>query len=284
MRHAINKPLRPKKKIKVNIFNNRNMIKYSILLITVFLVSCTITRSYYQVFKAIPENGTIIKDQIVFEDKNCKVAYNLWGADGGDIGFGIYNKTDEDLILDLTKTFFIMNGVTYDYFQNSTSTKSNTRGTSLTTYNYPYYYYYWSRTSSRYSGTSSTTFSNTIVEKPQLIIPSKTQRIISEFRVTNSRYINCDLFKAPSARKVKTLQFEKSNSPFIFYNLITYRKGKDSARIENKFYVTEISNRPANQMFISVDTNSCGKSLSFPERIFKEVRPDNFYFRYTVED
>jgi hypothetical protein len=259
------------------------MIKYAITLATIFLVSCTITSSYYQVFKAIPENGTITKDQIVFEDMNCKVAYNLWGADGGDIGFGIYNKTDEDIILDLTKTFFILNGVAYDYFQNSSTTKSNTSGTTLTSYNYPYYYNYWSRSSSRFSGTSSTTFSNTYVEKPQLIIPSKTQRVISEFRVAKSRYLNCDLLKAPSARKVKTLQFEKSNSPFVFYNLISYRTSKDSARMENKFYVTEITNRPASQMFISVDTNSCGKSLNIPETIFRDVRPDKFYFRYSVE-
>ncbi len=134
------------------------MQKIIIQLMTLFLVSCTVTKSYYQVFRTVPENGTLNRSQIIFEDNNCIVAYNLWGADGGDVGFGIYNKTEEDLVLDLTKTFFVLNGVAYDYFQNSSSTKSNTSGSTLTTYNYPYYYYYLARTPTRYSGTSSTSF------------------------------------------------------------------------------------------------------------------------------
>jgi hypothetical protein len=240
--------------------------------------------NYYQVFKVIPEKGTIMKDRIIFEDQNCMVFYNFWTEDGGNVGFSIYNKTEQDLILDFTQTFFILNGVAYDYYQNSSITRTSMSGTTLSSISYPYYYYPWVRTPVKYSGTSSTSYSNTYVEKPQLIVPPNTQRTVSQFRVANYRYLNCDLLKAPSPKRVKTIKFEKSSSPYVFYNLITYKIGKDSVRMENRFFVAEICNKPESQMVISVDTNACGKSLSFPEKIFKDVTPDKFYFRYRVED
>src|SRR5258705_914891 len=186
------------------------MKKLIFLLLSIFLASCTVT-NYYQVYKANSENGTFAKDKIIFEDKNCSVTYNLW-AEGGDIGFSIYNKTDNDMTVDLTKTFFVLNEVAYEYYQNRTYTKSSSSGTTLTSY--PYYYYsYW--TPSKASGTNSTSYSTSFGEKSELTIPSQTLVKVSEYHISNSRYANCDLAKYPSRSKVKTLKFDNLNSPFV---------------------------------------------------------------------
>ena len=254
------------------------MKKLIIPILTIFLTSCSVT-NYYQVYKAIPENGTLSKDEIVFEDTSCKVTYNLW-AEGGAVGFSIYNKTDNDLTVDLTKTFFVLNGVAYEYYQNRTFSKSSSSGTTLTSYPY---YYYWYYNSTKVSGTNSSSFSTSFEEKPELTIPSKTLVNVSEYHISNSRYVNCDLTKYPSIRKVKTLMFDKSNSPFVFYNLISYKTKKDTNRMENKFYVSEITNMPSKEMVTKSYTGECGKNLDMGRDVFKDVAPDKFFIHYTTD-
>lgn len=244
-----------------------------------FLSSCVVT-DYYQVFKTNTENGIVNKKEIVFEDNNCKVFYNLWKL-GGDVGFNIYNKTDSDLILQLNKTFFVLNGVAYEYFQNRTFIKSESNGTTLMYYNkYPSY---WNNNLTNVTGTSSTSYSTQFNEKSELTIPPKTMIDVSEFKVTNMRYVSCELAKYPSANKIRTVKYNKDNSPFVFYNLITYTIKKESYRLENRFNVSEITNYPSSEMFTFIDTTFCGRKLDFPTRVFKNETPDKFYIEYHLD-
>jgi len=92
-------------------------------LIALIMSSCA-TTSFYQVYKAIPSEDIQVKgDYLVYEDDNCIVSYNLWSA-GGNIGFRIYNKTDLNIHLNLEESFFILNGVAFDYFKNRVFTQS----------------------------------------------------------------------------------------------------------------------------------------------------------------
>jgi hypothetical protein len=254
------------------------------IIITAFIVmliaSCSFTNEYYQVFKAKTENSVIANEKIVFEDINCTVTYNLW-SNGGDIGFNIYNKTNNDIIVDLTKTFFIINGMASEYFQNRSTSKSINSLSAITSYNYPIYYYR-NLNSLSISEASSTSYSTSYIEKPQLTIPPKTFINITGFRITESRYINCDLVKAPTKNTLKTLKFEKSNSPFFFYNIITYYLNQDTTKFENRFFVSEVTNYPKDEMFTKVDTSICGRKLDFSETLFKNVSPDKFYYRYKI--
>lgn len=245
---------------------------------TLILTSCAVT-NYYQVYKTNLDSGTITNNKIVFEDKNCSVSYNLW-TEGGDIGFNIYNKTERDLTINLAKTFFVLNGVAYEYFQNRTFSKSSNSGSTVTSYNYPYY---WNSNVAKVAGTSSTSFSTSYIEKPELTIPSKTSINISEYHITNIRYTNCDLPKVPSKKNIKTLKFEKSNSPFVFYNLITYLTNAETIKFENKFYISEITNYPSTEMFKDIDTTICGKKLNFPIPVYKNKTPDKFYIKYSAD-
>lgn len=87
----------------------------SILIVSSILISCNAS-SYFQVLKTEVENGKMENNLIVFEDENCIINYALW-ASGGNIGFKIYNKTNKILRVDLSKTFFVLNGTSYQYFQ-----------------------------------------------------------------------------------------------------------------------------------------------------------------------
>jgi hypothetical protein len=245
---------------------------------SLLLTSCTVT-NYYQVYKTNTENGTVIENNIVFEDDNCSVHYNLW-KEGGNMGFSIYNKTENNLTVDLTKTFFVLNGVAFEYFQNRTFTRSSNIGATVTKYNYPYY-----RTDNitNVTGSNSAGFSTTYIEKPQLTIPAKTHINISEYIVTNTLFTDCNLPKYPTRKNLRTLKYSADNSPFSFYNIITYSTTADTLKIENKFYVSEITNYLATEMYARIDTSNCGKKLDFPIRVFKEVTPDKFYIKYILE-
>lgn len=255
------------------------MKKILLPIITLLLSSCATITDYYQVYKTYPEGGIVNKNKIVFEDNNCSVLYNLW-TEGGDLGFSIYNKTESDLTINLSKTFFVLNGVSFEYYQNRTFSKSSNNGRTSTTYNYPYY---WNYNLTKVEGTSSTGYSTSYIEKPAITIPPKTLINISEYNVTNSRYTNCDLAKIPNQENIKTLKFSKENSPFTFYNLITYSTKSDTIRFENRFYVSEITNYPQTEMFTFIDTTNCGRKLDFSIEVFKSLSPDKFYIKYTTE-
>jgi hypothetical protein len=248
-------------------------ITFSILIL--LSSSCAVT-NYYQVYKSNAENGQLNKDRIVFEDKNCLVYYNLW-SEGGTVEFSIFNKSESEIKIDLTKSFFVLNGFANEYFQNRTFSNSTNHGISLTTSNQP------NKTLNTDRITSSNSVNKTITyqEKPELTIPSKTMIKIAEFKVTNSRYTNCDLVKIPSRNEISTIKFTKENSPFVFYNVISYKLQLETLKFENRFYVNEITNLPSNKMFETIDTTKCGRKLNYPIEVYKNESPDKFFIIYT---
>lgn len=252
------------------------MKKIIIPCMILLLTSCAET-NFFQVYKTNTDDGTLANDKIVFDDKNCTVSYNLW-AEGGDIGFNIYNKTESYLTVNLTKTFFVLNDVAYEYFQNRTFSKSSKVGTIVPP---GVNRSFWNNNVANSIVSGVPGFSTSYIEKPELTIPSKTSVNISGYNIANSRYVDCDLLKYPMKKYIKTIKFDKTNSPFVFYNIITYSLKSDTSKLENKFYVSEITNYPSSEMFTSVDTSKCGGKLDFPIEVFKSYTPDKFYIKYT---
>jgi hypothetical protein len=78
----------------------------------------------------------------------------------------------------------------------------------------------------------------------EITIPAGTLKYISEYNINASLYCDCDLLKYPKRSQVRTLQFMKDESPYVFCKRIAYRVGKSSEPIqfENQFYVSEITN------------------------------------------
>jgi hypothetical protein len=266
-------------------------------LFAMFLTSCVSTTSYFQVYKATPSDKLVLKDNLlVYEDENCKVSYNLWN-ESGNIGFQFFNKTEKNIYLNLEESFFILNGIAYNYYRNRVFTNSTSSGAtsyrgataskSVTGINY-----FDLLQTNRISATNtvgimtSSGFSVSFNEEKIVCIPSKTSKIISEYNINESLYRDCDLFKYPTKKQIKSKTFSKTESPLVFSNRIGYTIGltDNLIKFENEFYVTEISNYPENEMYESKYDEYCGQKDFSITKYFKNGSADEFYIKYSKVD
>lgn len=262
-------------------------------LIAIMLTSCVST-SYFQVYKTVPSDKLVVKDNLlVYEDENCKVSYNLWG-EGGNIGFQFFNKTDKNIYLNLEESFFILNGISYNYFRNrvftnSTSSVATTSRGATATKSVTGLNYLDLIQTNRISAANtvgimtSFGFSVSYNEEKIICIPSKTSKIISEYNINESLFRDCDLFKYPTKKQIKSKMFSKEQSPLVFSNRIAYSIGQTDnlIKFENEFYVTEISNYPESEMFESKYDEYCGQKSMTMTKYFKNVSADKFYIKYS---
>lgn len=263
------------------------------VIIAVLLTSC-VTTSFYQVYKATPIGKLVAKDNnLVYEDENCKVSYNLW-SEGGNIGFRFLNKTDKNIFLNLDESFFILNGIAYDYYRNrvytnstssgATTSRATTASKSVTGINYLDLLQTNRIQASNSVGlVTSTGYSISYNEEKVICIPPKTTKIITEYIINESLYRNCDLFKYPTKKEIKSKSFSKAESPLVFGNRIVYTIGESDNHIkfENEFYVAEISNYPESEMLESRNEEYCGQKSMTPTTFYKDVTPDKFFIKYT---
>lgn len=271
----------------------KTRILFLTVLISVSLTSCVST-SFFQVYKATPSDQLVMKDNsIVYEDDNCKVTYNLW-SNGGDSGFQFFNKTDKTIYLNLEESFFIINGLSYNYYRNRIFT--NSKSAAATTSNYI-------TTSTSVTGLNfldlaqtdkisetnsadlitASGYSVAYTEEKNVCIPSKTFKIISEYTINESLFRDCDLFKFPTRKQITTKSFTKEQSPLVFSNRIAYSVGKNDnlIKFENEFYVTEISNYPENEFIEWKYEKYCGQESMYMKEFFKNVSADKFYIKYS---
>ncbi|NEN24629.1 hypothetical protein G3O08_14070 [Cryomorpha ignava] len=218
------------------------------------------------------------EDHIIFEDEYCRLSYDLWGQ-GGDAGFTIYNKTDAYITLDLAKSFFVVNGEAYDYYLNRRYTVASEATVSAgAAQSIPYY---WSTGTVAAGASSSTSSSTSIAEKATRILPPKTHITITQFSVTDFRYTDCDFVAYPDNKKISSVSFEPSESPYQFYNLLNYLIDDSvSVEMKNAFYIEKVSNYPE-RMFIGYNKkNKCGQDYLNPQPYFQFAGSDKFYVRY----
>lgn len=254
-----------------------NKLKGILISATILLSSCV--TQYYQVYKTHSPEGVLKNNKMIFEDKNCKVSYDLW-TEGGLFDFYIYNKSESDITLNLTKTFFVLNGISYEYFQNRTFSKSTSNGASMTTSYSPYNLTF---TTTKIPAISS--YSTTFIEKPELTIPSKTSIKVSQFKIADDVFTACDLEEKPRGSENSKMIFSEASSPYVFSNIITYNCKGETQRLQNSFFVNEIANVPASEMLIKIDTTECGDKISSDLRIksLKRLGPDEFYIPYKIK-
>ena len=312
--------------------------KITLLLIVVVLFSsCAQVYKFVQVFEATPINANATKIQnggMLYEDSDCAIFYSFW-AEGGDASFAFYNKTDQIIYIDLSKSFFIRNGIANDYYKerewseahtNSTSysysnsssiygTKSFSYGASATylgnfgsiplTTKDPLFSSATANRSIAYGALYSASQANAIAtskssamsikETKIIAIPPKSSKIIAEYSISNILLVDCDLQRYPS--EFASLSFDEEDSPLIFENYISYRKGDSEQDIivENKFYISKITNyaKPYLHEYVERTEKPCQNVTSdeskkydnkYPVKVFDEVitiNTDNcFYLEY----
>ena len=263
------------------------------LLISILFTSCAST-SYFQVYKTVPSEKVVLRDNLlVYEDENCMVSYDLW-SNGGNIGFQFFNKTDNNIYLNLEESFFILNGVSYNYFKNRVYTTSTNSGATI------------SRSASAYKSVTGINYSDLLqtnkisvsdskglmtsggfsvsyAEEKIVCVPSKTSKIISEYIINESLLSDCDLLRYPTPKQIKTKTFSKEQSPLVFSNRIAYTIGKNVnlVKLENEFYVAEIANYPESVMFDSMYEEFCDEKSTYATWFFRNDSADKFYIKYS---
>lgn len=254
--------------------------KILIAVLTTVMFTACVSTSFYQVYKTIPSENTILKDnQLVYEDNHCIVYYNLWD-EGGNMGFRFYNKSNENIYVNLEESFFVLNGISYNYYKNRTYTNSTSSGTAN------------QQLPDKKNGgnpvnvITNSAYSVSYNEEKIVCIPPQTAKIISEYSINKSLIRDCDLYKYPSKRKIKTKNFTKEETPFIFSNKIAYSLGqsKNLIRFENQFYISEITNYPEGELLESKSEEFCGESTGSVIMYLNNASADKFYIRYMKVD
>ena len=105
------------------------MYKLTLFLGLFLLITSCAPINNIQLYKTEAPDLKVDKGLLVFEDSVCSISYDLWSKNGNPT-FLFYNKSDYLISIDLTECFFVLNGISYDYFQNRTYTHSS--GTSRT--------------------------------------------------------------------------------------------------------------------------------------------------------
>ena len=268
----------------------------SVVLMSCLLTSC-LTAPFYQVYKVDPgKDIELKKNKLVYEDDNCIVSYDLW-SDGGNVGFVMYNKTSENLFLNLQECFFVLNGVAYDYFKNRVYTNSNSKGVattasaslskSMTGINRFDLIQTNKLLVQKASGSiTSTGFALSYHEQAVVCIPANTSKYITEYNINNSIYRDCELFKYPTKKQINTVKFNRDNSPYLFSNRLVYFMGNPETKFqfENEFYVTEITNYPESEITDSRHEEYCKQESFENYKFFKNVTPYKFYIKYSKGD
>lgn len=259
---------------------------------TVLLLSSCATTSFYQVYDVKPIDKSINKsDMLFYEDDNCKITYNLW-SDGGNIGFNFYNKTDSKIYIKLNESNFILNDFAYDYFKNRTFTTSENKSastsktstgsvavTGLNIYNNIQTNQVKSSILANLS--SSVGYAVSIKEDSIVCIPPKTIKRVSEYLINDALIRDCDLFKYPKTKEIKTISYTESESPIVFSNRITYETNSNVTVVINKFYVSEVTNYPESEFFETKYEEFCGQKSTYSTKYYKHYDTDKFYIKYS---
>ena len=266
--------------------------------ILVILSSCSVPE-FYQVYKVSgDEKIGKTNNELVFEDANCKLTYNLWSA-GGSMGFWFYNKTDKPLFIHMNESYFVMNGVANNYYKGRTYTDSKTIGISTGKssrlnissaqsgmFGTVIFSGFQAITTKGESTSSGSAVS--YMEEEIVCIPSKTSKYIYEYKINSNLYRDCDLFRYPLKKQINTKSFTTLNSPYIFSNRIVYSIGETQSsthqQIENNFFVSEITNYPSRQITVMVRDEFCGQRSYQSHLELKDKGPDKFYIRYSQTD
>jgi hypothetical protein len=262
-------------------FIDKQIMKKLLLAISIIslLTACSTAVQYYQVYKVIPEQQPSATSGLTYEDENCTITYNLW-ANGGNPGLEFHNKTSQIVEIDLSKSFYILNGFSKAYFQNRTFVKNTSTGV-IKSYT-PSYRGMYMNFSTTAGMATNTTYGVETVEQPIIRVPPGVSVYIEEFTIVSERWKHCDMPKSPTMKKVVTKSFDKSNSPFTFGNRINYTIAGKSIDKEHNFYVSAITNYPRRGYLVKVTKTECGSPLMKPEYKFPNPEAAGFYLDYLV--
>lgn len=245
----------------------------------VFLTGCS-KQTYYQVYQTLPNNAEQcqMKDgYLTHEDANCIVRYFFF-AQEGDAGFWITNKTDSVMYVDLTESFFVLNGNANDYYKARewTQTKSQTTASSKQEKG---------KKSVDVSSTASSTSTNATssTERSIVVVPPHATKYVSEYHILSAVSELCGVKDTPRKGKSAGTSFTQETSPVTFGNYITYKIGVHGKKVhvDDNFYVSQIINVNKGSMFETVrEKDACGKEKGEKVERMLYSTADRFFLTY----
>ncbi len=267
------------------------------LLASLMLTSCM--TPFYQVYTVKSENLTQKENTLAFENEDCEVLYNLW-IDKGSMSFVFKNKTDKDIFIDMTQTFFIKDGEAHDYYLNRTFSNQSFSSVNVG-YNYSVSNAYavagkwWPN---QYTSVASSLFgmgisadkkkgfsSGVVTKEPEIIcIPAHSFKYVEGYRICENLAKTCDNKVNYPSKTAMVADYSKSTSPMIFKNRIAYSFEKGPAPltfIENSFWLESVKNYSENAATELVkDETKCANDFVSKKRVFKIGGPNKFYIVY----
>lgn len=253
------------------------------------LTSCNSLQTYYQVCEVESVLQQDAHGRYEFNDNACTVSYDFW-CNGGNPGFVFHNNSDEILYVDLSKSFFMRNGVAYDYFLNRTISTSASYVEAASASKSGSAYGYWNAIGglipggiSVTSGLSSSASKSTTVETAEkciVAIPPHTSKYFSEYAISSEYLFECGYNTAPSKKEVPTYSYQLVNTPLTFGNYITYRVGNEDKEysLANDFFINKVSFYHADAAFEEQKVG-CPQNMRTVHAL-KGASPKNFYIRY----
>ena len=285
----------------------KSLFKLSIFAIFAVVFASSCTSYYYQIGEIKSHDKNILFDENIghiYTDDNISITYTFWGK-FGEVYFVINNTSEKDITIHLDNSYFIRNGIAYDYFQNRiySNTSATTNGSGVAVFG----------SYSTIINTSSKSNSNSItyIEMPKLVVPAKSSKIISQFNIAEEMYRSCDLFlwrntlpvtKADNieisneegenteyGEKSKTLNrvvFNIENSPYQFENRIAYSIENTNEKIEvvNKFYVESIQNCSKDKVKKYEYQKTCPDDVDEYVLVNLVYAPNRYYIKYSSND
>lgn len=273
------------------------------IIIFVILTSCTSYNSkYYQLYELESDNVKINNEKFLFENADLSITYNFWSLYGSST-ITVFNKTDEDLIVDLANSHLIINDFAITYYQGRTYSSSKTAstgvaaqgGNSLLTAFTNGLLKDENRSVQRYEDyQSGSTVSST--ESNEIIIPKMSYKIVSGLMINSALFRHCDLLLFPkksgnnswndySKKETipppsnSTVAFNINNSPYKIRNVVAYSTlSNKKAVVENTFWVKSISNIVFADFESEVIDEFCGQK--FKKTVFNYYGSNKFYISY----
>lgn len=261
-------------------------IKLYIMFALTAMLFTSCSKIYQQLYETkFDDDMKQLDNYVVYENEDCTISYDFWSM-GGEVKLLIYNKTDSIMYIDLANSFFIKNGRSYQYFRNRQWSETTNRQNRQS---FAFVYAGSNYNITNYSvGTfTDVLYSNSLTVNEQRImaIAPHSYRGISEYKIYDDIYIDCELTKYPNQKsKNNSLEFNENNTPLKFSNYLSYFIGSDTRKniIDNKFYVFRISNYSNKQIMKIVDVKECGRQVEVERVLMFPINhtSNSFYNQY----
>ena len=290
----------------------KTTIHMKVLLTLLSVTALTSCATYFQQLASVSSSQmtTAPDGHFCYEQDGVTVDYNFW-APNGKFSFVLTNNLDTDIYVDLGRSFLVVNGLTFDYFQNraySTNSVSTVVSSSAfgTSYTYGGAVGYGNASASSYgnsaygnaysavSGSSRTSASATsltasssvsrsiqYMEKEGVWVPAHSSRSFCEFSLMSVPFRKCGFARNPTKKEDMTLYFNESNTPYSFENMLMLVVDGSDRRVVNSFYVSELTNKQEVETYEEKDEVTCdGTPTGLKVRIYKYSSPGRFYIDY----